>query len=72
MKGVVSLDYVFFNLPYVYKKATDFHALTFYPANLLKVLIIRKSFLVELLGSVIYTIIPTNNDVLTSSLICMS
>ena len=68
MKGDVSLISLSASLFFVYRRATDYLELILYPATLLKVFISCRSFLIEFLGSLMYTIISSaNNKSLTSS-----
>ena len=59
MKGVVSLISLSASLFFVYRRATDFFELIFYPATSLKVFFSCKSSLVEFLVSLMYTIISS-------------
>ena len=68
VKGEVSLISLSAPLSFLYRRATDFLELILYPATLLKVFINCRSYLAELLGSLMYTIISSaNNESLTSS-----
>ena len=62
VKGDVSLISLSTYLLSVYGRATDFFQLILYPATLLKVFTSYKSFLVEFLESLIYTIISSANS----------
>lgn len=67
-KGVVSLISCSVHLSFVYRRATDVFGLVLYSDTLLKIFMCHRSFLVEFLGSLIYTIVsPANADTLTSS-----
>jgi hypothetical protein len=57
----------------VYRKANDFWKLILYPATLLQLFMLSKSFWVEFFGSLSYRIIlSANKDILTVSLpICI-
>jgi hypothetical protein len=57
----------------VYRKATDFCKLILYPATLLKLFMVYRSFWVEIFGSLRYRIMfSANRDTLTISLpICI-
>ena len=68
VKGDVSLIYLSASLSFVHRRATDFFELILYPATFLKVFISCRSYLVEFLGLLMYTIISSaNNESLTSS-----
>jgi hypothetical protein len=73
VKGVVILIFFSEHLSVAYGMTIDFYELILYPGTLLKVFINCRSFLVEFLGSFMYTIISSaNKDTLTSSfLICI-
>ena len=65
---------IFFLTPFIIyvQEGYCFFELILYPAALLKVFMSCKSFLVEFLGSLIYTIISSaNSESLTSFLICI-
>jgi hypothetical protein len=52
----------------VYRKTNDFCKLILYPATLLKLFMVSRSFFVELFGSLIYKIVSlANRDILTVS-----
>jgi hypothetical protein len=51
---------------FVYRKASDFCKLILYPATLLYLFMVSKSFGVEFFGSLMYRIISSaNRDILT-------
>jgi hypothetical protein len=53
----------------VYRKATDFCKLVLYPATLLKLFMVSRSFWVEFFGTLRYRImLSANRDILTVSL----
>ena len=68
LKGVVSVILFSAHLSFEYRKATELFELILYQATLVKLFMKFRSFLVEFLGSVIYTIISSaNSDILTYS-----
>jgi hypothetical protein len=61
MKAIVSLISFSVCLSFVYQGATDFHELILYPAAFLKGLINFRLFMVDVLGSLMHTIISSAN-----------
>lgn len=73
VEGFVFLILFLVHFSLVYRKATDLCVLNLYAATLLKVLSGYRSFLMEILESLTYTVRPSaNKDTLTSSLLIYS
>jgi hypothetical protein len=73
VNGIVSIYSFSVCLLLVYRKANDFCKLILYPATLLKLFMVSRSFWVEIFVSLRYRIISSaNRDILTVSLpICI-
>jgi hypothetical protein len=68
VKGIVFLISFSVYLSFIYRRVTDFCELVLYPFTLLKVFISYRSFPVDFLWLLIYTIIScTNKDTMLSS-----
>lgn len=62
MKGVYSLIFFSVSFSFVYRKDTDFFKLLLYLDTLLNMFISSRSYLVEFLGSLTYTIITSASN----------